>query len=66
MQILLRTIVKLVRWEFAHFFAWQMMYVFYREGWEAMPPVWVLVGLNAATAAAVAYIVMFFHESGTA
>ncbi|GAA5225487.1 RDD family protein [Paeniglutamicibacter antarcticus] len=57
MQILLRTIVKLVPWEFAHIFVWQMMYVFYREGWEAMPPVWVFVGLNPATAAALVYIV---------
>lgn len=57
-QILLRTVVKLAPWEFAHFFVWQMMYVFYREGWEAVPPVWVFVGLNAATAAALVYIVM--------
>ncbi|MDO5743892.1 MAG: RDD family protein [Micrococcaceae bacterium] len=60
MQILLRTVVKLAPWETAHLFIWQMMDVFHREGWEAMPPVWIFVGLNAASAAAVVYIVMVF------
>ena len=57
-MILLRTIVKLLPWEGAHFFMWQMMYVYYREGYEATPPVWVFLGLNAATVAALLYVVM--------
>ena len=57
-KILLRTIVKLLPWETAHFFIWQLMGVIYREGNDATPPAWVFVGMNAATAAAIAYIVM--------
>ncbi|MBV1778820.1 RDD family protein [Paeniglutamicibacter sp. ABSL32-1] len=57
-KILLRTIVKLLPWELAHFFVWQMMYVYYREGYESEPPPWIFVGLNAASAAALLYVVM--------
>lgn len=59
-KILLRTIVKLLPWEGAHFFVWQMMYVYYREGYESTPPAWVVVGLNAVTVAALLYIVLVF------
>jgi uncharacterized RDD family membrane protein YckC len=58
MKILLRTIVKLLPWETAHFFIRQLMGVIHREGKEANPPAWIYVGINAATAAAIAYIVM--------
>lgn len=57
-QILLRTIVKLLPWETAHFFIWQLMGVVYRDGTEATVPAWIYVGMNAATAAAIFYIVM--------
>lgn len=57
-KILLRTIVKLLPWEGAHFFVWQMMYVYYREGYESEPPPWIFVGLNAASVAALFYVAM--------
>lgn len=57
-QILIRTMVKLAPWELAHVFVWQMMWTFYQRGYEAMPPVWVFIGIYAAMAAAILYIVM--------
>lgn len=41
-------------------FTGQMMDEFYRERWDAMPPVWIFVGLNAASAAALIYVAMVF------
>ncbi|MCO4275516.1 RDD family protein [Pseudarthrobacter sp. HLT3-5] len=57
-RILVRTVVKLLPWEAAHFFVWQMMWTFYQHGYEAAPPVWVFLGLQASTAAALVYIAM--------
>lgn len=57
-KILLRTVVKLLPWETAHFFIWQLMGVVYRDGAEADPRAWIYLGMNAATAAAIAYIAM--------
>jgi uncharacterized RDD family membrane protein YckC len=57
-KILLRTIVKLLPWETAHFFIWQLMGVVYRDGNEATPRAWIFVGMHTATAAAIVYIVM--------
>ncbi|RAX49308.1 hypothetical protein DQ353_10995 [Arthrobacter sp. AQ5-05] len=36
-KILLRTVVKPLPWENAHFFIWQLMGVIHREGKEATP-----------------------------
>ena len=57
-QILLRTVVKLLPWEWAHIFVWQMMWFYYLNGYEAMPPTWIFIGQQVATVAAVVYIVM--------
>ncbi|MGW6173783.1 RDD family protein [Arthrobacter sp. NPDC055138] len=57
-QILIRTVVKLLPWECAHIFVWQMMWFYYLHGYQAMPPTWIFIGQQAATAAAVAYIAM--------
>ncbi len=57
-KILVRTVVKLLPWEVSHFFVWQMMWTFYLHGYDASPPLWVFLGLQAAAAAAIAYIVM--------
>lgn len=40
-RILVRTVVKLLPWEAAHFFVWQMMWTFYQHGYDAAPPAWV-------------------------
>lgn len=57
-RILLRTAVKLLPWELAHTFVWQMMWTFYQHGYDTTPPVWVLIGLNTATLAAIVYVIM--------
>ncbi|WP_248758474.1 RDD family protein [Pseudarthrobacter sp. SSS035] len=57
-RILVRTVVKLLPWEAAHFFVWQMMWTFYQHGYDAAPPVWIFLGLQASTAAALVYIAM--------
>lgn len=57
-QVLIRTVVKLLPWEFAHVFIWQMMWTFHQEGYDAVPPIWVFIGLNTATAAAILYVIM--------
>ena len=57
-KILLRTVVKLLPWETAHFFIWQLMGVIYREGKDATPGAWIFVGMHAATAAAIVYVAM--------
>jgi uncharacterized RDD family membrane protein YckC len=57
-KILLRTVVKLLPWETAHFFIWQLMGVIYRDGSDATPRPWIFVGMHAATAAAIVYVVM--------
>ena len=57
-NILLRTIVKLLPWEIAHTFVWQMQYVFYKSGYEADVPVWIFVGLNVPIVLIFIYIAM--------
>lgn len=64
-QIAIRTIIKLLPWELAHTFVWQLQYVFYTEGFSANPPDWILFGLNAAVALAASYIAMVaFRRDG--
>ncbi|NKG21560.1 RDD family protein [Paeniglutamicibacter terrestris] len=58
MDILLRTVVKLLPWESAHFFIWQMMHVYYQRGYDATPPVWIFVGLNAVSLTALVYLLL--------
>ncbi|MET4096174.1 hypothetical protein ABIB51_003122 [Arthrobacter sp. UYCu712] len=53
-RVLVRTVVKLLPWEVSHFFVWQMMWTFYLHGYDASPPLWVFLGLQAVTAAAIA------------
>lgn len=55
-QVALRTVVKLLPWEVAHTFVWQMQATFHREGFDADVPVWVLVGLNVVNVAVVGYL----------
>lgn len=55
-QILLRTVVKLLPWEFAHFFVWQLMAVLLEGGTDI--PVWVLVGLVVADLVPVVYVLV--------
>lgn len=55
-NILMRTVVKLLPWEIAHTFAWQMQYVFYRNGYDSDVPVWIFIGLQLATVLAVIYV----------
>lgn len=57
-SIFLRTLVKLLPWEIAHTFVWQMQYVFYRSGYEADMPMWILVGLNASMILVTIYVAM--------
>lgn len=57
-QVLLRTVVKLLPWETAHFFIWQFMGVIYREGQDATPRAWIFAGMHTATAAAIVCIVI--------
>lgn len=57
-QVAIRTVVKLLPWEVAHAFIWQMQAVFHREGYEAEVPVWVFVGLSLVCVAVVVYLAM--------
>lgn len=57
-QVAVRTVVKLLPWEIAHTFIWQMQAVFYSEGFDAPIPTWVLVGLNVVNVAVVVYLGM--------
>lgn len=59
-QIARRTIVKLLPWEIAHTFIWQLMNFFYHHGYETDPPFWILVGLIGAMMLAVVYVLMVF------
>lgn len=57
-SILIRTVVKLLPWEIAHTFVWQMQYVFYQFGYEADVPIWIFVGLYVSIVLVVLYISM--------
>jgi uncharacterized RDD family membrane protein YckC len=57
-QVAIRTAVKLLPWEVAHAFIWQMQAVFHREGYDAEVPVWIFVGLNLVNVAVVVYLAM--------
>lgn len=64
-QIALRTIVKLLPWEIAHIFVWQLQYVFYTFGYDATPPVWIWTGMNISTVLAIVYVAMVaFRKDG--
>lgn len=58
MSILVRTAIKLLPWEIAHTFIWQMQYVFYQNGYDADVPIWIFVGLNVSTVLVIVYLVM--------
>jgi uncharacterized RDD family membrane protein YckC len=57
-SILMRTIVKLLPWEIAHTFIWQMQYVFYQSGYEADVPIWIFAGLNVSMILVIIYVAM--------
>lgn len=57
-HIAVRTIVKLLPWEIAHTFVWQLQYFLYKHGYETQPPVWILVGLSGAVFLAAIYVAM--------
>lgn len=57
-QIAIRTIIKILPWELAHTFIWQMQYIFYAEGSDAAIPAWIFAGLNAATLLAIVYVAL--------
>ena len=54
----MRTIVKLLPWEIAHTFIWQMQYVFYQSGYEADVPIWIFAGLNVSMILVIIYVAM--------
>jgi len=58
MQVFWRTIVKLLPWEIAHTFVWQLQYVFYTHGYQPEPPVWVMIGLSGSILLAAIYVLM--------
>ena len=55
-RILLRTVVKLAPWEFAHFVVWQV--VAEATGESSVFPVWLIVGLLLANVIPVVYVVV--------
>ncbi len=57
-QVAIRTIVKLLPWEIAHTFVWQLQYVFYMDGYEAAVPAWIFAGLNAALVFGLVYVAL--------
>jgi uncharacterized RDD family membrane protein YckC len=57
-NIFLRALVKLLPWEIAHTFIWQMQYVFYQSGYEADVPEWIFIGLNVAIVSVIIYVAM--------
>lgn len=52
-RILVRTIVKLFPWEFAHFFVWQVVAAAAGDG---VFPLWLIVGLVVADLLPIAYV----------
>lgn len=60
LRILVRTVVKLIPWEFAHFFVWQAA----ASAGLAVFPVWIAVGAVVANLLPVAYVacVLFQRE----
>jgi uncharacterized RDD family membrane protein YckC len=52
-QILIRTIVKLLPWEIAHTFVWQVTYYTQQGG---TPPLWVMAGLTVSNVLPVVYV----------
>lgn len=57
-SIFLRTLVKLLPWEIAHTFVWQMQYIFYRSGYEADVPSWIFIGLIVSIILVIIYLAM--------
>jgi uncharacterized RDD family membrane protein YckC len=54
-QIVLRTVIKLLPWEFAHTFIYQIVY--YSNN-NIEPPIWVMVGLCIANILPLVYVLM--------
>lgn len=54
--VLLRTIVKLLPWEFAHFFVFQVTYYSLHLGRPDSAPAWVIAGLVAANLIPLGYV----------
>ena len=52
-QVIIRTITKLLPWEFAHTFVYQIVYYSQNNG---TPPSWVMVGLAIANILPIAYL----------
>lgn len=52
-RILVRTVIKLIPWEFAHFFVWQAV----ASAPLAVFPTWITVGIAAANLLPLAYLV---------
>jgi len=57
-RILVRTVVKLIPWEFAHFFVWQAA----ASAGLAVFPVWITIGIAAANLLPIAYLVCVFVQ----
>ena len=53
-RILVRTIVKLLPWEWAHFWVWQLMAIVLAGGTEF--PGWLVVGLLSSQLLPIAYV----------
>jgi uncharacterized RDD family membrane protein YckC len=53
-RILVRTVVKLLPWEWAHFWVWQLMAIVLTGGTEI--PGWVVAGLISSQVLPVAYV----------
>jgi uncharacterized RDD family membrane protein YckC len=56
-RILVRTIVKLLPWELAHFFVWHTVDIASRGG-DVIFPVWLTVGLVVADVLPVVYVLV--------
>lgn len=54
-RILVRTVVKLLPWEFAHFFVWQLAGALASGPGDLVPP-WIIVGLVIADILPIAYV----------
>ena len=59
-HVAVRTVIKLLPWEIAHMFIWQLQYGFYVSGYEAPVPTWILAGLIISNILPVIYIAFVF------
>jgi uncharacterized RDD family membrane protein YckC len=64
-QIFVRTVVKLLPWEFAHMLIWQLQYFFYVHGYQADVPGWIITGLIIANVIPLIYLYLaLFSKDG--